>query len=44
MVCTETESWVGAIFYSNIGVEIRTIAKSVSLCFSEDVDEIISDV
>ena len=30
-------------FYCNIGVEIRTIGKSVSLCFSEDVDEIISN-
>ena len=29
--------------YWNIGVEIRTIGKSVSLCFSEDVDEIISN-
>ena len=30
-------------FYRNIGVEICTIGKSVSLCFSEDVDEIISN-
>ena len=30
-------------FYCNNGVEIRTIGKSVSLCFSEDVDEIISN-
>ena len=30
-------------FYCNNSVEIRTIGKSVSLCFSEDVDEIISN-
>ena len=30
-------------FYCNNGVEIRAIGKSVSLCFSEDVDEIISN-
>ena len=30
-------------FYRNIGVEICTIGKSVSLCFSEDVDDIISN-
>ena len=31
------------LFYYNNGVEIRTIGKSVSLCFFEDVDEIISN-
>ena len=30
-------------FYCNNGVEICTIGKSVSLCFSEDVDEIVSN-
>ena len=30
-------------FYCNNGVEIRKIGKSVSLCFSEDADEIISN-
>ena len=30
-------------FYCNSGVEIRAIAKSVSLCFSKDVDDIISN-
>ena len=30
-------------FHCNNGVEIRTIGKSVSLCFSEDVDEIINN-
>ena len=30
-------------FYCNNGVEIRTIGKSASLWFSEDVDEIISN-
>ena len=39
-VCTEFE--LEPFFYSNNCVEIRVIGKSVSLCFSEDVDEIIS--
>ena len=30
-------------FYRSSSVEIRTIGKSVSFCFSEDVDEIISN-
>ena len=30
-------------FYHSNSVEIRTIGKSVSFCFSEDVDEIISN-
>ena len=30
-------------FYCNNGIKIRTIGKSVSLCFSEDVDEIINN-
>ena len=34
---------LGPFFYNDNGVEIRIIGKSVSLCFSGDVDEIISN-